>query len=201
MGGQFFSTTYYDWHGLMPLAFPSGQSISILIYFFLFFSLLFKQACLQEIEVRMLVAGWYTPIAITWSELRLWDQWFLFLWIRLARCCRGKCHVTDLMYVNSLMGFQCLWNILSRVWPRTQLCIHSSQGYAGQCRSRRGQNRRSWQKSDLETSERGQEQTVGIRVVEGEIQENKKYQIQREDTGSTVPAQSSILLAPLEKET
>ena len=69
MGGQFFSTTYYDWHGLMPLAFPSGQSISILIYFFFFFSLLFKQACLQEIEVRMLVAGWYTPIAIPGQSL------------------------------------------------------------------------------------------------------------------------------------
>ena len=29
----------------------------------------------------------------------------------------------------------------------------------------------------LEASERGLEQTVVIRVVEGEIQENKKYQI------------------------
>ena len=41
MGGQFFSTTYSDWHGLMSLAFPSGWSISILIYFFFFFQFAF----------------------------------------------------------------------------------------------------------------------------------------------------------------
>lgn len=49
----------------------------------------------------------------------------------------------------------------------------------------------------------GQEQAMGKRVVEGEGQgsKKKKNQVWRGSTGSTVPAQSSILLAQLERVT